>query len=40
MTEKKCIFNTILTNMKESIKKEKREPKKGIIHTVFLILLI
>lgn len=30
MTEKKCIFNTILTNMKESIKKAFGEPKKGI----------
>ena len=30
MTEKKCIFNTILTNMKETIKKAFGEPKKGI----------
>lgn len=30
MTEKKCIFNTILTNMKESIKKAFGEPKKGV----------
>lgn len=30
MTEKKCIFNTILTNTKESIKKAFGEPKKGI----------
>jgi uncharacterized membrane protein len=30
MGEKKCIFNTILTNMKETIKKAFGEPKKGI----------
>ena len=30
MTEKKCIFNTILTIIKESIKKAFGEPKKGI----------
>lgn len=30
MTEKKCIFNTFLTNMKEIIKKAFGEPKKGI----------
>ena len=29
MTEKKCIFNTILTKMKETIKKAFGEPKKG-----------
>jgi hypothetical protein len=30
MGEKKCIFNTILTNMKETIKKAFGEPKNGI----------
>lgn len=36
MTEKKCIFNTILTNMKETIKKAFGEPKTGIhSHRIF-----
>ena len=30
MGEKKCIFNIMLTNMKETIKKAFGEPKKGI----------
>lgn len=30
MTEKKCIFNSIITSTKEKIKKAFGEPKKGI----------